>query len=460
MNSVFFRCSKILGYVFIAMMSFATLMAFDIPVRYHAPAFQGTPASTTTDWAFFPEVRYRFGSSRRAYDIHSQRTELFNLYGPFNIAALGVNVSDKGSLVEGYWPDNNLFNNLGADVFGDFVCNKKCAGVVEFLGKYQVHAVDIIWRQNLLWGLFAHLYLPVRDITVNSICYRYCSRNPSDGNEQVKDFLENNFDNLLAERGIKPIGTPFNRTAIADPVLSFGWQGQTNERLGIIDELKGMLMLGILFPFGPAYKTDHVFSLPLGHNHHWGFNMRVHAQAGLWSIVNVGISAGVLSLLGRTSGMRLKTDKRQNGWVMLEKALANEDAGAVWDLSAYIGIEPDWYGLNALVGFSFTRQESSHVHVRDECFLKEVRDASLVAAASPIQSLVVTPDDIVNTDSRFRDWEMYVLHFHVAYDMAQHLNCSFAPRFTFHYDYQIIGKHTFATDMVGGTIGLSCAFKF
>ncbi len=463
MKRFIFQVLVVSGAFCIGLLNKQKLIAFDIPVRYHAPAFQGTPIQTADDWALNFSFRYRFGSTRRSENRQSQRVELFDDHGPFNIVALGVNVrGDSSSLVRKYWPDSTkLFKEKEESLFGDFACNKKCAGVLELLGKYKVHAFDFIWRQNLLWGVFAHFYVPVKDVELGSICYRYCASTPDQKSADVEEFIKDDLDNLLPEHGLKPLGTPFKKTGFADPVFSFGWQGQTNVQLGIIDELKGMLMCGILFPWAAARKKDHVFSLPMGQNHHWGINARIHVEGGFYSLFRVGASLGILSLLNRTTSMRLKTDKRQNGWIMLEQALANEDAGAIWDISTYVAIEPKWHGLYGLAGFSFTRQESNHIHVRDTCFLKSERDASIVQAENPNNlCAILSVDDVVNSDNRLRDWEMYVLHIHCGYDMKQDLKINCAPKFVFHYDYPFIGKHTFMTSMFGGSIGLFCTLDF
>ncbi len=439
----------------------AALLAFDAPVFYRAPLLQPLATSQTDDWTSSLAVRALYGDTRETFERHEEdKTALFNGHGPFALTRLGVGL-------EGLSPTNKPVTNMFWGTGGTFAdpdalaTANANAGLIEVGGRFITTEFDVIFKQNLFWGFYLHVFVPFKELKLDPITVRNTGPAVVNGVD-IADFIENTLPTILQENGIKPFGTTFKKSDIGDVIISGGWHKYKEGLEGLISSLGGLMQVGLVIPTAGERDQDRVFALPLGYNKHIGFVARGVGEAGFWDIIKVGAQAGVTIFLPENKNLRMTTDKskKQNGWIVLEKGFAAVDPGHIWDIGAYVKAEVK--GLEALIGYSFVRQERTGLHVKDDRFLKTVVQTALTQDATPEGrgNRFISKDDVANANRLLHGWEMHTVHFAAGYDMAKHLKKSWGPFLRVEYAYPILGKRSWATDVIAGMLGFSVTWNF
>jgi hypothetical protein len=261
---------------------------------------------------------------------------------------------------------------------------------------------------------------------------------------------------------LTPFNDHFKKSGIGDVAASVGWRAYVDNLEGILTLMGGFAQLGVLFPTAPARNENKVFAIPLGYNDKWGVIGHAAAETCLWNIVTLGIQAGAIMFFRDDRHLRMMTDpdKQQNGWIVLEKARASYDEGTLWDVGAYVKVDRLVRGFEAIVGYSFTQQEQTHLHVKDSWFLQNIINVNQDTSEWGQNYYIISRDNVANQNKRLREWNIQTLHFILGYDAMVHLKKTWGPFIRLEYDYPIYGKYSWQTDMFAGTLGLSVAWNF
>jgi hypothetical protein len=408
-----------------------TLSGIDLANFYRAPLFQGEAKRNVSDWTTHLEARYAQGSTKKSWDTNEVETHLFNMYGPFDLRKLADNVEDLDSK-----PNTKAYAEGEIPTLYD--------GKLKFRGKFEIDELDITLQQNLFWGLYLQAHIPIRKLKISEIDY-CASVTTNIEHEKLVNFVDNDLDDILAEFCIEPLKSNFERTQVADVLVSLGWNGHCEFPDSKLSALRGFLQAGIIFPSGSRKDINKVFSIPTGYNKNWGAHVRGNIHATLWKKLVLGANAGASIFWRQTHDQRLATSIEQNGMILLEKGRATTDLGTLWDVTVYAKAEHLVGGLSALAGYSYTQQEDSTLLLRDENPLKTA------LANSDIKN----KDEVINSSKHTQQWYQHTLHFYAEYDFGAHGKIFGGPAFRISYDYPVIAKHTFNTDMFGGTASVA-----
>src|SRR5271170_1030134 len=79
------------------------LDAYDLPVFYKTPYFQGRSQEKPKNWMTACNVRYGFGSTRTSRDVNGTKRPLLSVYDSVNLLTLGVNVDNPGTQTKILW---------------------------------------------------------------------------------------------------------------------------------------------------------------------------------------------------------------------------------------------------------------------------------------------------------------------------------------------------------------------
>ena len=277
--------------------------AMDLPRRHRAPVFQGFPKTNLRDWNTEVELSYLEGKTDSSRNSKEQKTSLFNAHGPFDLTLLAENVENITQectpltyqflrIVKGLDADNNIevkergsFAALGVD---------STTGLFKFFGDFYTDQLDVTLHQNLVWGFYAHLYLPFMKARLQCIHFKHCGEQPKTQEDQdvFDDFLEN-LDAILAEHCIKPLACDFDTGGLGDAVVSVGWQGYDNTSYDVITSIQGNVQLGLLLPTGHRVSNNRVFAVPLGYDDLWAVHGRATLQGNLWRFIGIGLQGAV-----------------------------------------------------------------------------------------------------------------------------------------------------------------------
>lgn len=422
------------------------LSALDLPQFYRAALFQGDTHESFKDGATHVGFRYAEGSTNEAYNVHENKTHLFNGHGPFDLRMLAINMEN----IKNYPKTEKYLEEGGTD---NANITKFTYGNMAFKGHFKTTEYDLSFQQNITSGLYFYAYLPIRKLVLEQIDHTSAVTACSDCDEHEKlaTFVTDNLDNILAEHCITPLKTKFDKTAVGDPIIALGWHGEKDfDSNELITKARGSIQAGLLLPLGKKRDENAIFSLPFGYNGHWGFNLRLHGQANVFKHIGLGVNAGITVLLKETRDLRMTTSDVQNGWIKLSKGHATVDQGSVWDAGVYAKIDQPFGGFSALVSYAFTQQERTWLHVKDDCFLKTV----LADKKIPHKEYVV------NSDKTLQKWYQHVIHAVAQYDFKAHTDSTFAPYLEFSYSCPLTGRYIFDTDMLAGTAELCVRWSF
>jgi hypothetical protein len=445
---------------------FRLVHALDLPQFYRATFFQTEPTDKTKNWATLVSARLATGRTRDSFDVHDHKRPLYSLHGPFNLVRLGFGLENPGVVTTQYWNKRPLeaglfdnLTNLGPD-----------DGTADYSGRFKINAYDFELKQNLFWGFYAHVYMPVRDVKVDQIAvHRRGAQfiNTPGGPENMDTFIAEKLPLICQEAGLEPFSSRFKKSGISDVVVSAGWQKCAElSRKELLTSLSGFAQVGLLIPAASEHDLDNVFAIPLGYDNNYGVLIQGGAETCVLNFVSVGLQAEATIFFRDNRQRRMMTDpaEQQNGWIVLEnKAWIGFDQGTVWDVGVYAKFDKLFKGFYATIGYSYAKQEPTKYHVKSDWFLENITNYREQYTPGDtdwgFDYYFTSKDDIANSDSRLRGWDIQTLHFLVGYDAAVVLK-SWGPFVQIEYDYPIAGKFVWPTDMIGGTVGASATWKF
>ena len=454
----------------------ATLTPIDNLHFYRAPRFHGFNTSCvwsgdqlyeTRNWKTVLDVSYASGSASKSWNLCGETSPLLNINGSGNMLTLLTNVQALPS-------PSNFVHILTKEINPSLQAGS--FGHLSFNGKFSIDEGYIDLRQNLAAGFFIHVNLPIRNLTIKNICFEDCSPATGPFSMQTPAWkrFKNNFDAVLADYNIKPLGVTFSHTDIGDLCILAGWEQIDEKKTDIAASLGGNLQLGILFPTSKTASALYAFALPTGYNGHWGIPLHASIMWGVTSWLRWSFRGGALFFFDTTRTMRVKTNLNQSGPIKLAQGSIKEHLGTHW----YLGTDLQFYhffkGFSLIIGYSFNRAEKSTLSSETCCGIitcSGCGDSSSCSACPPIiptasttccdPCLQVTStvnafnNCIINGDTALCPWQMQVLHFLLDYDFSVHMKRKhWAPRLKFFYDLPVDGKHVFDTDMIGGGVGI------
>ena len=410
-------------------------------------------------------MRYAGGRTRKGFNVGEHKTELFNIFGSTDVTKLGLGLEDLDaasmSKTSDFWKKNGT-GTFNKDQITGVTGND---GKIELRGRLKVEDLALTVKQSVFSGFYVQLYAPLRSVKVDQVGFKNLGKTniPATALYSMETFIKDDFPTILKENGFKPFTTFdksfFKKTTVPEMLFSAGWQGMGSESFGIIDLVRGFLQAGALVPLSGRKNVDDLFSIPLGYNDYWGFNFQASGEVALWKMV-VGGHAGVSVFIPSERSVRMKSDESQTGWFVLGKGRAKVDRGAVWDLSGYIKMDRVFSGLSFLVGYSFTRKEDTQLTIRDEKFLSTVVKAGLdhEDSVGTKRPRFISKNKIINSDVRLRGWNQQTVHAMAEFNAKGCFKSRFAPVVRIEYSYPVVGRRAFATDMIGGTLGLQVSW--
>jgi len=384
-------------------------------------------------------------------------------------------------------------------LLGNFYKDPTNKIAISLSGELTVQQVDFTLHQNLMAGFYAHVYLPIRQIEVSTIARKIpCTvtgageiaaltstaeipstpdaPNPlhASGLLVVQPNNDNmnpppnmattdpvnalsNIDLVLKEHCLTGLKEPFKKTGCSDALVSLGWQVFDDSSFGtFVKTVEAAVQLGILLPVAASRDENHLYSIPLGYNRHYGANARAYVQIGITDVFAIGAQTGVMTFIKSNRNMRMKTDIHQSGIIVLDKGRADVDQGSIWDLGLYGTARNFCKGLEAIVGYSFTRNEPTVLGLEDHKFLKAVYEREL--SRNPPR--IFPRCEVINSDERNKGWEQHVIHAVVKYDFKKHKDLWFSPCLKISGSVPIAGKRVFIVNMFGASFGVTLNWDF
>jgi hypothetical protein len=420
------------GRLLIALFFFTsfTIKAIDNPHFYRALRFWDEPRfelSTLSSW----QLNSGFARTSHSRDAQGKISPLFNIIGPQNMQFLGSNVPNLDPanpldqiLIElAALPTNDSFGNLA------------------FTGNFALFELIGEWYQNIVNGFFIQLHLPlIRSLTISNIRFQDLSPDSDvfpDKNEPIWQAFLSDLGPIFNRYGIE-FKSMQNRTGIGDFSFLVGWAG-TYQNTCVLDFVDASAKIGALFPTAQTTNINRPFDIPLGYNGHYGLPLKFDCAIGAFDWLTLGFHIGALFLFKKNRTMRLKTDERQNGFILLAQDKVEIDPGTIWEIGNYFKADHFVRGLSLLSGYSFTKRDPDTFELKNKS-----------SEFEPV---------IINSDERLRSWNMHTLHAMIEYDCANTVK-EIGVRVGLWFDIILAGRRIFNAHLYDLMLGLDCAWIY
>ncbi|MBU4269973.1 hypothetical protein KJ644_02640 [Candidatus Dependentiae bacterium] len=388
-----------------------------------------------SDWLWKVEDNLMYGDAHSGWDKNGNTTNILNDTGAYSMVWLFENVQITDPTIQNHANFMKAFTeSISYDPDSTF-------GTLKFDGKFEMWESNYQVRKNLKKGFFLEGRVPVREVKIKNISYT--DQSPEHGvySQETGEWIQfkNDLNSILNYYDYKSYSTPYGKTGLGDISLLLGWEDifeKRNDEGEDVFTLDLSARLGFLCPTGERVKTDYIFSIPTGYNHHWGLTGSLELDFGVLRWLSIDLFGGFTWFFDENRReMRMQTFSEQNGHIMLAKGMAKEEKGTLWYLGADMKFDHFWKGLSGIFGYSYNRQEEDSI----------------------------TPDNTtlfdkaaVNKNSMLHGWYTHVLHFMLDYDFSIHMKetTKWAPRVNVFYELPIDGKNSYKTDPFGAGIGV------
>lgn len=381
------------------------------------------------DWLLSLDATVGFGSTTTARNGNGTKVPLLDIYGTYNMQALGINV-----------PGKNLTNpaDIALTQLELLPANEGFAQL-SFEGRFKLLEANLSLSQNIGCGFFIQGHIPVRQIQITDITQRDlsplgCDNGPNINTPEWQNFLAL-FPQILDQYNLSI--APFKHSGVGDLSILLGWTNNYEETQEI-DYVDTTFRIGALFPTGRKKNEDLVFDIANGYNGHYAIPISIDFAIGWYDWFTLGADFGVMTFFKKTRDIRLRTDCLQSGLITLTKAPARIDPGNIWEANVYMKADHVLCGFSVLLGYSFAMQEHFSIIPQDTIFFDPV---------------------IVNSDERFLGWKMHTINLLLDWDFATY-ECPSHPHVGVFGNFVVGGERIFNTHMGGFAVGIHFIYDF
>lgn len=381
------------------------------------------------DWLMSLDAWVYAGKTKKAKNKDHCTTNLLDIYGTYNMKALGENVPGK---------DLSTFPDLILTLLSQIPACNSTFGQFSFCGCFRNTSADFMLTQNFTHGLFATFDLPVHSLEIKNITSTDLSPDaPAVPNRKntIWQAFQTSFLDILKKYDLSL--ESWKKTGIGDVSLMLGWtrNDQCTQQMDFVDYT---LQAGVLFPSGAKRNPDNVFSLPLGYDGHVGMPLIGDLGIGLYEWLTFCLHLDTIILFNATKELRMKTSTAQSGFIKLAKGTARVNPGAVVNAGALIKADHVVKGFSLGAGYTFSYKGHDTIYPCDE---------------AKFSSFTATDDEM------YKEWKTHTIHLQADYDFNQ--ECwVVGPRVGLFCNWYVGGQRSFETSTYGGMLGLDIDLTF
>ncbi len=370
-----------------------------------------------------------FGSTKTGRNGMGDKVPILDIYGSYNMQALGINVPGKNLTTAQDVVLTQLALLPAQDTFA----------MLSFSGKFNLIELNLCVSQNFDCGFFAQAHLPVRQLRVTDIFQTDlsssdCASGPSKNTPAWQSFLAL-FPSILNKYNLS--AAPTKQTGVGDLSVLIGWTNNFEDTQEI-DYCDTTFRVGALFPTGAIKNQNEVFSIANGYNGHFAIPLSFDIAIGWYDWFTLGADIGAMVFFNKKHTLRMKTDCLQSGLIKLAQGVARVEPGAIWEFNAYLLADHVVCGFSLLLGYSFANKNCDTIRP---------------------ENLAIFDPTIVNNDPEFFGWKMHTINILADYDLA-HYDCPWLPHVGFFYNIVVGGRRIFNTNVGGFEVGINFACDF
>ncbi len=208
------------------------------------------------------------------------------------------------------------------------------------------------------------------------------------------DQIKNNLAQTVSAWGDGLCLDAWSKTGLGDLAVMVNWEHTMRQYKEHLKEVTLAAQVGVSCPTGSMRDENRAFSLPLGNDGAWGVPFGMGLDLGFIHNIHAGVNADFVALFDKTRMRRLKTDRRQTDFLLLNKGVATKEHGLSWQFHLYVGAHRFLNGFSAQMGYQFFKHDNDRLSANNNKF----------------------NFDVINTTPSLREMASHRLVFKCSYD--------------------------------------------
>ena len=280
----------------------SSIRAYDNAHFYRATNFLYEPR-IERDYLSTAQLYAHKGSTETGRNKFHETVPLFDTWGINNMHELAVGVpKDLSNPYDLIITELSLLPSRCIDKFCCSCVDPQQFATFSISGDFDFVEAIIDYYQNLKYGIYLELYVPIRKYRIKEMCR--CDNSPQDAvcpnsTTPIWQLFKNNFDKILAQYDL--YFDTISETNIGDVSLMLGWT-HSFQKMEMLDFVDLDLAFGVLAPSGVQKDESQVFSLPSGYDGHIGAIINAEFAFGAFDWLNMGTYFNTIVFGSKTKG--------------------------------------------------------------------------------------------------------------------------------------------------------------
>lgn len=214
------------------------------------------------------------------------------------------------------------------------------------------------------WAL--GIYLPFYSMALNNVAWLDQTRNVTDADIRVHEFLTDNFFANVKSLGKCLELGDWNRSGLGDLTVFAEWFHDFQQYKPLLKNVRLNWRVGLLFPTGKRTDEDKIMAIPFGYDGAFGIPFGVGLDINLAHYLNVGLDVQLTHIFGNTRSRRIRTAFTQTELLLLEKVQAYKEFGLTQKFNLYA--ETTFRGFSGLLAYQYMKHGDDTLRPTVDCY--------------------------------------------------------------------------------------------
>lgn len=281
---------------------------------------------------------------------------------------------DALKMLDGF-DSSSAIGELAADLRRDGANDDGVRGHFLVSGALDFDSFAFSGRYNFQHNWFITAYLPFYSMRLKNVCWRELTQNLTAGDISVKQKLTNNFFENVRTLGSGLELGGWKRTGLGDLALILEWFEDFYQPKPLLRNVRVNWRIGLTLPTGLRQDENKIFALPFGNDGAVGLLFGVGLDLDLGRYLQLGGDIELLHRFGNIRCRRIKTQREQSTFLLLQKAEVYKD----WGLDQRFNLFLQFHNMGGLIfkcGYRYYKHGEDILSMRSENYSELVANTA------------------------------------------------------------------------------------
>jgi len=224
------------------------------------------------------------------------------------------------------------------------------------------------------WSIAA--FLPFFSMRLKNVCWEDQTKDITDADLRVKEFLTDDFFTNVCELGGLDL-TGWKRRGFGDLVLMLEWFEHFPQTKPLLKDVQIDWRLGLNIPSGKRQDEDKLFALPFGYDGGLGLIFGLGLDLTFGKNLKGGVDVQLTQVFGDTRTRRIKTQSDQTELLLLQKVQAYKDFGLIQRFNLYFELFKVLKGFSLKTAYQFLKRGDNEISLNTQDFSSEIANSAV-----------------------------------------------------------------------------------